>query len=89
MTMIKIQSLREMTRSELEQKRNELADEQFNLHMRQSLKALDNPVRLRQIRREVAKINTILREDELNINNLAKTKTSVLGEADKKTKSKK
>ena len=89
MTMAKLESLRELTRAELEQKKNELADEQFNLRMRQSLKALDNPLRLRQIRKEIAKINTIMREDELNIKSLAKTKTSVLGEEDTKKKSKK
>lgn len=89
MTMTKLQQMRELTRAELEQKKNELADEQFNLRMRESLKALDNPLRIRQIRREIAKINTLLREDELNIRPLARTKVSVLGEEDKKTKAKK
>lgn len=81
--------MRELTRVELEQKKNELADEQFNLRMRQSLKALDNPLRLRHIRKEIAKINTLIREDELSIRELAKTKTSILGEENKKTKTKK
>lgn len=89
MTTNKIQSMRELTRVELEQKKNELADEQFNLRMRQSLKALDNPLRLRHIRKEIAKINTLIREDELSIRELAKTKTSILGEENKKTKTKK
>jgi len=89
MTMTKLQQMRELTRAELEQKRNELSDEQFNLRMRQSLKALDNPLRLRLIRREIAKINTLLHEDDLNIRSLAKTKMTVLGEEDKKVKSKK
>ncbi len=90
MTIVKIESLRELTRQELEQKKGELSDEQFNLRMRQSLKALDNPLRLRQIRREIARIMTVLREDDLELRKLAKTKTTVLGdESPKKTTKKK
>lgn len=80
MTLVKMETLRELTRNELQQRKAELADEQFNLRMRQSLKALDNPLRLRHLRREIAKINTLLREDELDIKKLAMTKTTVLGD---------
>lgn len=89
MTLVRVESLRELTREELEQKKAELADEQFNLRMRQSLKALDNPLRLRQIRREIAQIMTVLREDNLDIKKLAETKTSVLGDEKPKKKTKK
>ena len=85
--MNKVPQLRELTRAELEQKRAELMDEKFNLRMQQSQRALDNPLRLRQIRREVAQVMTILREDETNIRKLAETTTTVLGDA--KTKDKK
>lgn len=78
--MLKVQSLREMTREELLQKKNDLLDEQFNLRMRRSLKALDNPLRLRQIRREIAKIETVLHEDATGLRRLADTKTSILPE---------
>lgn len=78
MMMLKVQSLREMTRDELLQKKLELEDEQFNLHMRSSLKALDNPLRLRYIRREIARINTVLTEDAKGIQKLAETSTSIL-----------
>jgi large subunit ribosomal protein L29 len=89
--MVKIETLRELTRDELEQRKGDLADEQFNLKMRESLKKLDNPLRLRQIRREIAKIKTLLREDDLEIRKLAKSKsdTSVSETAKKKTKKKK
>ncbi|MCH7690839.1 MAG: 50S ribosomal protein L29 [candidate division Zixibacteria bacterium] len=85
--MNKVPQFRELTRAELEQKRAELMDEKFNLRMQQSQRALDNPLRLRQIRREVAQVMTILREDETNIRKLAETTTTVLGDA--KTKDKK
>lgn len=78
--MLKVQTLREMTREELMQKRTELLEEQFNLRMRKSLKSLDNPLRLRQIRREIAKIMTILNEDKIGIRKLADTRISILSQ---------
>jgi len=81
--VLKVHSLREMTREELLQKRNDLLDEQFNLRMRKSLKALDNPLRLRLIRREIARIETVLTEDDKGIRKLADMKTSILPESGK------
>lgn len=78
--MLKVQTLREMTREELVQKRTELLEEQFNLRMRKSLKSLDNPLRLRQIRREIAKLMTILNEDKIGIRKLADTRISILSQ---------
>jgi large subunit ribosomal protein L29 len=79
---MKIREMRELTRAELEQRRNELHDEQFNLKMRRSFKELDNPLRLRELKREIARINTVLREDQKGIRALAQAKTSILSEAD-------
>ena len=86
--MNKVPQFRELTRAELEQKRAELMDEKFNLRMQKSLRALDNPLRLRQIRREVAQVMTVLREDETNKRKLAVTTTTVLGDAKAKDKKK-
>ena len=76
--MLRVRSLREMTRVELQQKRGELIEEQFNLRMRKSLKSLDNPLRLRQIRREIAKIMTVLSEDRLGVRKVADKSAAVL-----------
>ena len=78
--MLKLQSLREMTRDELLQKRSDLLDEKFNLNMRKSVKALDNPLRLRYVHREIATILTILHEDESGIRKLADSRISILPE---------
>jgi large subunit ribosomal protein L29 len=86
--VLKVQALREMTREELTQKRTELIEEQFNLRMRKSLKSLDNPLRLRQIRREIAKIMTILNEDRIGIRKLADTRISVLSQSGAKREDK-
>lgn len=79
--MLKMHTLREMTREEIVRKRADLLDEQFNLNMRLSLKQLDNPLRLRLIRRELARVLTALNEDKLGIINLAQEKTTVLPQA--------
>ena len=86
--MLKVQTLREMTQEELVQKRTELLEEQFNLRMRKSLKSLDNPLRLRQIRREIAKIMTILNEDKIGIRKLADTRISILSQSGAKREDK-
>ena len=62
--------LREFSREELEQRRGELTEELFNLRFASSTRALDNPLRLRTLRKEVARINTIIREDEAGIRRL-------------------
>ena len=76
--------LRRKSADELKTELLALLREQFNLRMRRSLKALDNPLRLRQIRREVARIETILAEDVKGIRRLADTKTSILQDTGKK-----
>ena len=83
--MLKVDTLREMTVEELFQKKTELEEELFNLNMRRSLKQLDNPLRLRMIGREVAKVLTVLNENQLGIRKLADRKVSILDSAGQKS----
>lgn len=76
---MKMESLRDMTRDELLQKRHELKDEYFNLKMRKSLKELDNPLKLRTLRRDIAQIETILTEDRRGIRKIVDSRVSILG----------
>ncbi len=62
--------LREMNREELLQRRGELTEELFNLRFASATRSLDNPLRLRTVRKEVARIDTVLREDEIGIRKL-------------------
>ncbi len=62
--------LREMSREELVQRQSELTEELFNLRFASATRSLDNPLRLRIVRKEVARINTIIREDETGIRKL-------------------
>ena len=86
--MNQIQALREMTRVELLQKKADLEDELFNLQMRRSIKTLDNPLRLRTIGRDMARILTVLSEDKKGIRNLAESSMSVLSGSDARPEAK-
>jgi large subunit ribosomal protein L29 len=59
---MKIRELRELSIDELERKELELKDQWFKLRFQKSLGQLDNPMKLRNIRRDIAKIKTILKE---------------------------
>ena len=52
--------MREMTTEELEHHRDGLIEEMINLRIKLAVKQLDNPLRVRIIRREVARANTVL-----------------------------
>lgn len=67
MADMKSDRLRELTREELEHQRKELEEELFNLRVRRSLQPPDNPLRFRQVRRQMARIKTVAREAELGI----------------------
>ncbi|CAN5361805.1 MAG: 50S ribosomal protein L29 [Acidimicrobiia bacterium] len=57
--------LRNQTYRELTAKLDEAKEELFNLRFQMATNQLDNTARLRQVRRQVAKINTVMREMEL------------------------
>ena len=58
----KPEALREMKTDELEQQLVVLTEERFRLGFRRASEALGNPLQLRAIRREIARIKTILAE---------------------------
>jgi large subunit ribosomal protein L29 len=58
----KPEALREMKSEDLEQQLVVLTEERFRLGFRRATEALTNPIELRRIRREIARIKTILRE---------------------------
>ncbi len=60
--------LRNLTEAELDQKLREFKEELFNLRFQHATAQLDNPTRIREVRRIIARIKTIMREQELEIN---------------------
>jgi len=53
-----------MNPDEIRQRLTELREELFNLRFRNSMRQLDNPLKIRAGRREIAKLLTVLREKE-------------------------
>jgi len=64
---MRMETLRDLTKDELLQKYEELKQELFNLRMRKGVRELDNPLRLRTLKREIAQIETVFTEDRLGI----------------------
>ena len=64
--MVKSKDLRAMSLDELEAKLIEAKKEQFNLRIQQSTGQLQNTAVIRSVRREIAKINTLLAERKKN-----------------------
>ena len=54
--------LRELNDGYLQAKLRELAEESFNLRFQHSLGQLSSPIRLRQVRREMARVRTVIRD---------------------------
>ena len=54
--------LRTLTRDELEQRLREAREERFNLRFQQKTGQLSNPLRLREVRKDIARLLTILEE---------------------------
>ena len=64
--MNKIEELRTLTSEELNKTIKENKEELFNLRFQQATGNLEKPGRLKDLRKEVARMKTIIRERELN-----------------------
>ena len=64
MTRVKGNALREMAPDEIRARVAELREELFNLRFRNTMKQLDNPLKIRESRREMARLLTVLKEKE-------------------------
>lgn len=86
---MKVSDLNEMTRDELASTLGQLRDEHFKLRLRRGSEELPNPLRLRIIRRDIARILTMLREIELGRRTIVEKKVMEKKTVEKKTVEKK
>lgn len=63
---MKASKLHEMTSQELTAKLDELKAELFNLRFQLATGQLENPLRIRSIKKDIARVKTILRQREMN-----------------------
>ena len=62
---MKATEIRELSVEELQVKLVELKKELFNLRLQHATNQLENPTRIADVKRDIARVNTILREHEL------------------------
>ena len=63
--MMKINKIREMSSPDLEKELGELKTELFKLKFSLATNGLDNPMKIKEVRRDIAKINTVLTERKI------------------------
>ncbi len=63
---MKASELREMTPAELDTKLSSLKEELFNLRFQLAINQLDNPMRIKAVKKDIARVQTIIRENELS-----------------------
>jgi large subunit ribosomal protein L29 len=61
---VKAKAMRDLSPDEIRTRLQELREELFNLRFRNAMKQLDNPLKIRASRREMARLLTVLREKE-------------------------
>ena len=62
---MKNNKLKEMSSPELEKELSELKSELFKLRFSLATNGLDNPLKVKEVRKDIARVKTILREREL------------------------
>ena len=62
---MKITDLREMTNDEISQKLHDSQEELFNLRFQQSMNRLENANKLKDVKKDIARMKTLLTEREL------------------------
>ncbi|MFG6372726.1 MAG: 50S ribosomal protein L29 [Oscillospiraceae bacterium] len=62
---MKASEVRKMSSAELESKLMDLKKDLFQLRLQHATNQLDNPVRIAQVKRDIARVKTIIRQQEL------------------------
>lgn len=67
---MKAKELRDLTSEELQKKLADFKAELFNLRFQLATGQLDNPMRVKDVRKNIARVKTIIRERDLGIRSL-------------------
>lgn len=62
---MKANELRSLSDKELNEKLAELKSELFNLHFQLAINQLDNPGRIKSVKRDIARVKTVIRANEI------------------------
>jgi len=59
---MKVKDLRKMSREDLQKKEKDLREDYFKLKFQHGIRRLENPARLAQLRKDIARVQTIMNE---------------------------
>ena len=62
---MKANEIRKMSAKELEDKLAELKKDLFNLRLQHATNQLENPIRIAEVKKDIARVKTIVREQQL------------------------
>ena len=65
---MKINEIRHLSSQEIVDKIQDLKEELFNLRFQNAMNQLDNPMRIAAVKKDIAKLKTVLKEQELGLN---------------------
>ena len=63
---MKAAELKKLSAAELDAKLLELKDELFKLRLQQAINQLDNPMRIKAVKKDIARVKTVIRDVELH-----------------------
>ena len=63
---MKASEMKKLSTAELETKLKDLKAELFNLRFQLAINQLDNPMRVAAVKKDIARVKTVLRENEIN-----------------------
>ncbi len=63
--MMKIDKIKEMSSPDLEKELSELKTELFKLRFSLATNSLDNPMRIKEVKKDIARVKTVLRQREI------------------------
>ena len=63
--MMKVKEVRELSTEQLNQKLVELKKDLFNLRLQHAINQLENPLKISEVKTDIARVKTVLREREL------------------------
>ena len=64
---MKANEIKDLTTTELEEKLAELKQELFNLRFQHSVNQLENPMRMKAVKRDIARVKTFIRKQESGV----------------------
>ena len=62
---MKANEIRAMSAEQLERKLKDLKKDLFNLRLQHATNQLDNPIRIAEVKKDIARVKTIIREQQL------------------------